>query len=76
MRNQLDNLEEAGMKFDQVVSTTVYLDSFRRPPISKTFTTNISAARYRRRPRCSKFPPPLNALRTPKVITQTSNKCP
>lgn len=26
MRNQLDNLEEAGMNFDQVVSTTVYLD--------------------------------------------------
>lgn len=26
MRNQLDNLEEADMNFDQVVSTTVYLD--------------------------------------------------
>ena len=26
MRNQLDNLEEAGMNFDQVVATTVYLD--------------------------------------------------
>lgn len=26
MRNQLDNLEEAEMKFDQIVSTTVYLD--------------------------------------------------
>ena len=26
MRNQLDNLEEAEMKFDQVVSTNVYLD--------------------------------------------------
>jgi 2-iminobutanoate/2-iminopropanoate deaminase len=26
MRNQLDNLEEAEMKFDQVVSTTIYLD--------------------------------------------------
>jgi len=26
MRNLLDNLEEAEMKFDQVVSTTVYLD--------------------------------------------------
>jgi enamine deaminase RidA (YjgF/YER057c/UK114 family) len=26
MRNLLDNLEEAGMRFDQVVSTTVYLD--------------------------------------------------
>jgi len=28
MRNLLDNLEEADMKFDQVVSTTVYLDDF------------------------------------------------
>jgi len=26
MRNLLDNLEETGMKFDQVVSTTIYLD--------------------------------------------------
>jgi enamine deaminase RidA (YjgF/YER057c/UK114 family) len=26
MRNQMDNLEEAEMKFDQVVYTTVYLD--------------------------------------------------
>jgi len=27
MRNQLDNLEEADMKFDQVIATTVYLDN-------------------------------------------------
>ena len=27
MRNQLDNLEEAGMGFSDVVSTTVYLDN-------------------------------------------------
>jgi len=27
MRNQLDNLEEADMKYDQVVATTVYLDN-------------------------------------------------
>ena len=26
MRNLFDNLEEADMKFDQVVSTTIYLD--------------------------------------------------
>jgi enamine deaminase RidA (YjgF/YER057c/UK114 family) len=26
MRNLLDNLEEAGLNFEQVVSTTVYLD--------------------------------------------------
>jgi enamine deaminase RidA (YjgF/YER057c/UK114 family) len=32
MRNQLDNLEEAEMKFDQVVSTTVYLDDLSDLP--------------------------------------------
>jgi enamine deaminase RidA (YjgF/YER057c/UK114 family) len=29
MRNQLDNLEEAGMSFEQVVSTNVYLDDLK-----------------------------------------------
>jgi len=33
MRNQLDNLEEADMKFDQVVSTTVYLDDLLDLPV-------------------------------------------
>ena len=33
MRNQLDNLEEADMKFDQVVSTTVYLDDLSELPV-------------------------------------------
>jgi reactive intermediate/imine deaminase len=32
MRNQLDNLEEAGMNFNQVVSTTVYLDNLSDLP--------------------------------------------
>jgi enamine deaminase RidA (YjgF/YER057c/UK114 family) len=32
MRNQLDNLEEAGMTFDQVVSTNVYLDDLSDLP--------------------------------------------
>ena len=32
MRNQLDNLEEAEMKFDQVVFTTVYLDDLSDMP--------------------------------------------
>ena len=32
MRNQLDNLEEADMKFDQVVSTNVYLDNLSDLP--------------------------------------------
>ena len=32
MRNQLDNIEEAGMTFDQVVSTTVYLDDLSDSP--------------------------------------------
>ncbi len=33
MRNQLDNLEEADMKFDQVVSATVYLDDLSDLPV-------------------------------------------
>jgi enamine deaminase RidA (YjgF/YER057c/UK114 family) len=32
MRNLLDNLEEADMKFDQVVSTTIYLDDLSELP--------------------------------------------
>jgi enamine deaminase RidA (YjgF/YER057c/UK114 family) len=32
MRNLLDNLEEAGMSFEQVVSTTVYLDNLSDVP--------------------------------------------
>src|ERR1700728_1930412 len=32
MRNQMDNLEEAGMDFSQVVSTTVYLDNLADIP--------------------------------------------
>src|SRR4029077_11580689 len=33
MRNQLDNMEETDMKFDQVVSTTVYLDDLSDLPL-------------------------------------------
>ena len=33
MRNQLDNLEEADMNFDQVVSTVVYLDNLADAPV-------------------------------------------
>ena len=33
MRNLLDNLEEADMKFDQVVSTTIYLDDLSETPL-------------------------------------------
>jgi enamine deaminase RidA (YjgF/YER057c/UK114 family) len=32
MRNQLDNLEEADMNFDQIVSTTIYLDNLADLP--------------------------------------------
>jgi enamine deaminase RidA (YjgF/YER057c/UK114 family) len=32
MRNQMDNLEEAGMTFDQVVATNVYLDNLSDLP--------------------------------------------
>ncbi|HXJ88374.1 MAG TPA: RidA family protein [Candidatus Binatia bacterium] len=41
MRNQLDNLEEAGMAFDQVVATNVYLDD-----ISDLSTFNEVYAQY------------------------------
>jgi enamine deaminase RidA (YjgF/YER057c/UK114 family) len=33
MRNLLDNLEEAEMNFDQVVSTTIYLDDLSESPL-------------------------------------------
>ena len=33
MRNLLDNLEEAGMNFDDVVSTTIYLDDLSETPL-------------------------------------------
>ena len=33
MRNQFDNLEEAGMTFDEVVSTNVYLDDLSDLPV-------------------------------------------
>ncbi|HXT27185.1 MAG TPA: RidA family protein [Candidatus Eisenbacteria bacterium] len=33
MRNLLDNLEEADMNFDQVVSTTIYLDDLSEAPV-------------------------------------------
>jgi enamine deaminase RidA (YjgF/YER057c/UK114 family) len=33
MRNLLDNLEEADMAFDQVVSTTIYLDDLKDTPL-------------------------------------------
>ncbi len=49
MRNQLDNLEEAGMKFDQVVFTTVYLDNLSDAPLFEKvygkFFTAIPPAR-------------------------------
>jgi len=49
MRNQLDNLEEAELKFDQVVFTTVYLDDLADSPlfekVYRKFFTAISPAR-------------------------------
>jgi len=48
MRNLLDNLEEADMKFDQVVSTTVYLDDLSELPeferVYKQYFKGIPAA--------------------------------
>jgi 2-iminobutanoate/2-iminopropanoate deaminase len=49
MRNQLDNLEEAEMKFDQVVFTTVYLDDLSDLPIFekvyRKYFTGVAPAR-------------------------------
>jgi reactive intermediate/imine deaminase len=45
MRNQLDNLEEADMKFDQVVSTTIYLDDLSElAAFSKIYRKYFNAA--------------------------------
>jgi len=48
MRNLLDNLEEAGMRFDQVVTTTVYLDDLSESAVfekvySKYFSGTLPA---------------------------------
>jgi len=49
MRNQLDNLEEAVMKFDQVVFTTVYLDDLTDMPnfekVYRKYFTGVAPAR-------------------------------
>jgi enamine deaminase RidA (YjgF/YER057c/UK114 family) len=49
MRNLLDNLEEADMNFDQVVSTTIYLDDLGEAPLfwnvyKKYFKSALPAA--------------------------------
>jgi reactive intermediate/imine deaminase len=44
MRNLLDNLEEANMNYDQVVSTTIYLDDLSETPIfGKVYKKYFSA---------------------------------
>lgn len=44
MRNQLDNLEEADMSFDEVVSTTVYLDDLSEAKIFDDVYTQFFGA--------------------------------
>jgi enamine deaminase RidA (YjgF/YER057c/UK114 family) len=45
MRNLLDNLEEAGMTFDQVVYTTIYLDDLSDTPLfAKVYRKYFGAA--------------------------------
>ncbi len=45
MRNLLDNLEEAEMGFDQVVSTTIYLDDLKDTPLfAKVYTKYFKRA--------------------------------
>ena len=57
MRNQLDNLEEAGMNFDQVVSTNVYLDDLRTRARSTKSMCSISMASCRPEQRSRKSRP-------------------
>ena len=57
MRNQLDNLEEADMNFDQVVSTNVYLDDLSEHRHSTKSMRSISTAFCRREPQSSKSRP-------------------
>ena len=49
MRNQMDNLEEAGMTFDQVVATNVYLDDLSDLPafdeVYAQYFGNVAPAR-------------------------------
>ena len=61
MRNQLDNLEQADMRFDQVVSTNVYLDD-----ISDTPAFDDVYAQY--------FGSPLPARSTVQQIAPTERK--
>ncbi len=45
MRNLLDNLEEADMNFDQVISTTIYLDDLEDAPLfAKVYKKYFKAA--------------------------------
>ena len=45
MRNQLDNLEEAGMNFNDVVFTTIYLDDLSETPLfAKVYKRYFSRA--------------------------------
>ena len=45
MRNLLDNLEEAELAFDQVVSTTIYLDDLKDTPLfAKVYTKYFKRA--------------------------------
>lgn len=45
MRNQLDNLEEAGLKYDDVVYSTIYLDNLSdTPQFAKVYTKYFSGS--------------------------------
>ena len=54
MRNLLDDLEEAGLDFDSVVSTEVYLDNLSDLPAINRSTRNISRQSHPPAPPCNR----------------------
>ena len=74
MRNQLDNLEEADMNFDQVVSTNVYLDDLSdAPAFDEVYVPVFQSTSCRPEPRSRKLRP-RSATPTKKTIILTWNR--
>ena len=57
MRNQLDNLEEADMNFDDVVDTTVYLDDLSDRPAFDAVYAQYFGSRLPSRTTLQQLPP-------------------
>ena len=75
MRNLLDNLEEAGMNFDQVVSTTVYLDDLSDTKAFDEVYAAVFRSRAARTNHDRANPACRRVLPTKKTTTLTWNKC-